>query len=235
MPAIAYKRKSYRQKWLGTICQPERSCCLSNWPKQRNRSSTCLAQYHMPQRLHLAKEPSTASPRSQICDSRACDQPSVESSLFRHACGAVPTGVSVVTRLLDNQLYGLTVNSFASVSLKPPLILVCIECRSPFLRTFTQETRFAVNVLSHAQRAVAIQFASPCADRFVQVAWTGGLHGVPLLSQVVATFECKVWRTQGAGDHSVIIGLVKNAVLYRGAPLAFCRKDYCSINSGETN
>lgn len=141
----------------------------------------------------------------------------------------------MVTRLLDNQPYGLTVNSFASVSLKPPLILVCIEHRSPFLRAFSKETRFAVNILSSAQRAVAIQFASPCVDRFAQVAWTAGLYGVPLLSQVVGTFECKAWRTQGAGDHAVILGLVKKVAVYSAAPLVFCRKDYCSIDSGETH
>jgi flavin reductase (DIM6/NTAB) family NADH-FMN oxidoreductase RutF len=162
----------------------------------------------------------------------ANDEASVERSLFRHACGFFPTGVTVVTRLLGSgQPHGVTVNSFTSVSLDPPLILVCIDRRSQFLRSLTYETAFAVNVLGRTQRDTSILFASPSGDRFADIPWLPGHAGVPLLAGAVASFECKVWLTQDAGDHSIVIGLVRNVVANSGPPLAYYRRDYYSLDS----
>ena len=144
---------------------------------------------------------------------------SFTSAEFRAACGLFPTGVTVVTRLMpDQKPYGITVNSFASLSLHPPLVLVCIDLRSSFLKGLAEDEAFAINVLNEDQEHLSIHFSKPREEgRFRGVLWREGERGVPLLAGAVATFQCELNGGMDAGDHRIIIGAVRR-LEYRKLP-----------------
>jgi flavin reductase (DIM6/NTAB) family NADH-FMN oxidoreductase RutF len=105
---------------------------------------------------------------------------------------------------------GFTANSFASVSLDPPLVQVCIARTSTNHAAFAGAAAFAVNILSEGQREVSSTFARPVADRFAGISWRPGGTGAPLLDGVSAWFECTMFRTVEAGDHTLLIGQVRD-------------------------
>lgn len=142
---------------------------------------------------------------------------------FRAALGMFATGVTIVTaRAPDGSPVGLTVNSFASVSLEPPLVSWNLARTSSSLAVFQRGTHYAVNVLSAEQQALALRFATPQADRWAGVAWRPGLAGAPLLAGAVAHFECEGSGRHDAGDHVIFIGRVERCDHRAGAaPLLF--------------
>lgn len=128
---------------------------------------------------------------------------------LRDAFGAFATGVTVVTaNNPTGQPIGFTANSFTSVSLDPPLLLVCIAKTSRNYETMTGAERFAVNVLSETQKDISNTFARPVEDRFASVDWRKGPNGCPILSQVAAWFECSKQDLIEAGDHVIMVGRV---------------------------
>ena len=129
---------------------------------------------------------------------------------LRNAFGSFMTGVTVVTTHDDagNPL-GFTANSFTSVSLEPPLVLVCLANTSSNYETFAATKQFAINILSEAQIEVSNTFARPVEDRFATVDWQPGPHGSPILDSVSAWFDCAMHKTVDAGDHLILIGQVK--------------------------
>ncbi|WP_241666527.1 flavin reductase family protein [Jejubacter calystegiae] len=128
---------------------------------------------------------------------------------LRDAFGAFMTGVTVVTTVNKaQQPIGFTANSFSSVSLDPPLLLVSIDNRSANLSHFAEGERFAINILSEQQKEVSGRFARPGEDRFAATAWRRGEHGTPLIDGCSAWFECARWQTISAGDHQILIGEV---------------------------
>lgn len=134
----------------------------------------------------------------------------IDPRALRNAFGTFITGVTVVTTLDEQDApLGFTANSFASVSLDPPLLLVCIAKSSLNLTSFAAARGFAVNILSEAQREVSKTFAMPVDDRFASVDWRPGPHGSPLLADVSAWFDCAVHDTVDAGDHLILIGRVE--------------------------
>jgi len=147
---------------------------------------------------------------------------------FRAASGLFASGVTVVTRRLpDDAPYGMTVSSFTSVSLDPPLILVCIERNARFLRDLSTEQPFAVNILSERQQHVAARFADRKEeDRFSGIEWSAGWQGVPLVLGVVATFACKLHQYIQSGDHFILIGEVQQIHRHKGSPLVWCDRGY---------
>ena len=149
---------------------------------------------------------------------------SFTSAEFRAACALFPTGVTVVTRLMpDQKPYGITVNSFASLSLHPPLVLVCIDLRSSFLKGLAEDEAFAINVLNEDQEHLSIHFSKPREEgRFRGVLWREGERGVPLLDGAVATFQCELNRGLDAGDHRIIIGAVRRLEYRKRPPLLWC-------------
>jgi flavin reductase (DIM6/NTAB) family NADH-FMN oxidoreductase RutF len=153
---------------------------------------------------------------------------SVSAADFRSACGLFASGVTVVTRLLPgNSPYGMTVSSFTSVSLQPPLILVCIDRAARFLDGLSADEPFAVNVLSERQQQMAARFASRDEeDRFTGVDWTPGWNAVPLLADVLATFACSLHQTFPGGDHLILVGHVRNIQRHKGSPLIWCDRGY---------
>lgn len=127
---------------------------------------------------------------------------------LRDAFGCFMTGVTVVTTVADGKPLGFTANSFSSVSLDPPLLLVSIANRSGNLAAFASGPGFAVNVLAEAQKDLSARFARPVEDRFADVYWRRGPIGSPLLAGVSAWFDCRLEQTISAGDHTLLIGRI---------------------------
>lgn len=143
---------------------------------------------------------------------------------LREVLGCFPTGVAVVTTLGANGgPVGLTVNSLASVSLDPPLLLWCLSLASPSLPAFRTHPCFAVNILATDQGELCRRFARPSADRFAGVRWRPGLHGVPLIDDAVAHLQCRPYVRHGGGDHEIIVGEVVALAGSDRAPLVFSR------------
>jgi flavin reductase (DIM6/NTAB) family NADH-FMN oxidoreductase RutF len=150
---------------------------------------------------------------------------------FRHALGQFATGVTVITApRAPGQAYGMTANSFASVSLDPFLILVCVDQRSHLLPLLKQDRFFGVNVLKEHQQAVSVYFAQ--ADQTseaeaklgIRYRWTQA--GIPLLEDTLAQIICRVVASYIAGDHTIFLGEVQSAELFPGEPLLFFRSRY---------
>src|SRR6202795_5212975 len=133
------------------------------------------------------KSPIDADPANEL----ASDSSPIDPRDFRNALGTYATGVTVITAAgADGRPYGLTCNSFASVSLNPPLVLWSLVIYSQGMSTFQDASHFAVNVLGASQQALASKFAISSEDKFAGVQWTPGLGNAPLLAGSVATFQC---------------------------------------------
>ena len=153
--------------------------------------------------------------------------PAISADDFRAACGLFPSGVTVVTRMLHRRPFGMTVSSFTSVSLDPPLILVCIDKRAAFLQNLDLGLSFAVNVLSEGQEHLARRFSDREEDdRFAGANWRRGWNGVPILNEVVSYFACRLDQMVEAGDHHILIGRVEHLERGDGRPIVWCERDY---------
>lgn len=151
----------------------------------------------------------------------------VRDSDFKRAAGAFPTGVAVVTAVAaDGTRIGLTVNSFASVSLDPPLVLICVHRRAPSLAVIEEGRRFGISVLAKSQRTLALRFARPAEDKFAGLPWRVGVLGVPLLDGAVAHVECVLAQLLDGGDHKIVLGQVQRARAFTGEPLVFHRSAF---------
>lgn len=142
---------------------------------------------------------------------------------LRAALGAFATGVAIVTTRAQDGLHGLTINSFASVSLDPPLVLWSLDRRSHSLRAFETGAVFAVNVLGRHQADLARRFARHGVDRFAQTPLTEGLDGAPLLGDCVACFECRRVAAHDGGDHVIIVGRIERYRADQRPALVFSR------------
>jgi len=141
---------------------------------------------------------------------------------YRRALGQFATGVTVVTmRAPDGRKVGVTVNSFSSVSLNPPLILCSVSRQTPSFADFSGATHFAVNVLEAHQHHLSRQFSTPMPDKFAGVDFVEGDRGVPLLNGVIAHFVCRKVREYDGGDHVILIGEVEQYEVSDGEPLVF--------------
>ena len=142
------------------------------------------------------------------------------SDQFRRACGRFATGVTIAS-VLDaaGTPHGLTVSSFTSVSLEPPLVLICLGHRITMIDSFRAATHFGINVLSEDQRELSECFARKGHDRFTGVAWYRGQSGVPLLEGALAAIECRVHDRFLSGDHDILVGRMLAAAVAEGAPL----------------
>lgn len=148
---------------------------------------------------------------------------------LRNALGRFPTGVTVVTtRGPDGRLQGLTANSFAALSLDPALVLWSINHNSPSAVGFRAAGHFAVNVLRASQADLSHRFAQRSDDKFEGVAFDEGLGGVPVLRDMLATFECETVSVTEGGDHLLFIGRVHRMAYGEGDPLIFNAGKYCT-------
>jgi flavin reductase (DIM6/NTAB) family NADH-FMN oxidoreductase RutF len=146
---------------------------------------------------------------------------------LRSAFGAFTTGVTVVTSHDgDGAPIGFTANSFSSVSLDPPLLLVCIANSSSNFENMTKAKGFAVNILAETQVDVSNTFARPVEDRFASVTWQDGPHGAPVFEGVSAWFDCSMHQIVEAGDHAILIGRVEAFDSSATAGLGYARGAY---------
>lgn len=142
---------------------------------------------------------------------------------LRQVLGSYPTGVAVVTtRAADGRPVGLTINSFASLSLAPALVLWSLVDRSPSLEAFRTARHFAISVLDHGQQDLASRFATPhLPDKFDGVAVREAPEGLPVIAGALATLVCANSHHQAAGDHLLFIGTVLRMARREGRPLVF--------------
>jgi flavin reductase (DIM6/NTAB) family NADH-FMN oxidoreductase RutF len=144
-----------------------------------------------------------------------------DSSAFRRALGCFPTGVAVVTANSNGRPVGLTVNSFSSVSLDPPLVLWSLRSDSPSRDAIVAANHFVVNVLSREQGPIALRFARPAEDKFAGLQSVLNRWGAPCLSDCSARFECEIEQVHEAGDHVIFIGRVTEFQTMGLKPLIF--------------
>jgi flavin reductase (DIM6/NTAB) family NADH-FMN oxidoreductase RutF len=147
---------------------------------------------------------------------------------LRDALGCFATGVTVVTCLSDGgEPAGLTVNSFTSVSLDPPLLLVCLHKEAASAAALIAAPHFAVNVLQTGQQPASIRFSTRDEDRFGTTPWSSGEAGAPILKDSLGVFECERFAVHDGGDHHILVGRVVKASFDAGLdPLLYFRGRY---------
>lgn len=155
----------------------------------------------------------------------------MDNRQLRDALGRFATGICVVTAAPEGgAAVGMTVNSFSSVSLEPPLVLWSIQNSAECFSTFMQTPCFAVNVLSLDQEALSVRYARRSTHTLSAEHYAPGRHGAPLLKGALASFECKTWARYPGGDHEIIVGEVVD--LYTrptGKPLLFHQGQYAQL------
>jgi flavin reductase (DIM6/NTAB) family NADH-FMN oxidoreductase RutF len=146
----------------------------------------------------------------------------VTAAVFRHAMRRVPTGVTVVTTLKDGEPRGITVNAFASVSLDPPSLLICVNREARSYLFISSSRIFCVNVLAGDQRRLAEHFSGRVRERqFANVDYTIDATGAPVLSGTIAHFDCELAHEHQVGSHSIFIGHVLACSARSGSPLGY--------------
>lgn len=151
---------------------------------------------------------------------------------LRAALGCFPTGVAIATTCGENGApVGLTINSFNSVSMDPPLVLWSLARNAASFEAFCRHGAFAVNILGTSQEAVCNQFARPSEDKFAGINWRPGHRGVPVLNDVLVTLECDTYSTVKGGDHEIFIGRVQRIRHTEREPLVFHRGQLVALAS----
>ena len=155
----------------------------------------------------------------------------VEPESFRRALRRFATGVTVVTVDYDGELHGMTASSFASVSLDPPLILVCLDETSRTRALILEKGTFAVNILADDQEGLSRSFSRQGTKPFDELAHHAGSTGDPLLDGAIAWLECRLEQMVGAGDHDIFVGEVVACGDRDGTPLLYYDQAYRSLTA----
>jgi flavin reductase (DIM6/NTAB) family NADH-FMN oxidoreductase RutF len=151
----------------------------------------------------------------------------IDKPLFRSVLGNFAAGVTVVTTYGPERTpYGLTATAFTSVSLVPPLVLVCIDKKSETYAHFASSGVFAVNLLARDQQDISSRFAVSGGDKFTGIDWHPGELGAPILAGTIGHLECRVRHDYDGGDHTIYVGEVESAVTGSGDPLIYFRGAY---------
>jgi flavin reductase (DIM6/NTAB) family NADH-FMN oxidoreductase RutF len=149
---------------------------------------------------------------------------------FRSALGHFASGVTVVTtRGDDGSTHGITVSAFTSLSLEPPLVLICVDKRASIHDRLGEGGAFAVNVLAEDQERVSRRFAAKDEDRFDGIGYAEGVTGSPLLDGALVQIECKVVHAYPGGDHTIFVGEVEATRVSEGKPLTYFRGGYARL------
>ena len=159
---------------------------------------------------------------------------SVTQTEFRKALGSFATGVTVITVDYESEVHGMTANAFASVSLDPPLVLVCVDHRARTHAHLHSKKRFGVNVLAADQRAISEYYARATrvhqhAEKEAGAKFDRTGHGTPVLHGALAYIECRLNTAQDAGDHTIFIADVEDVVVREGEPLLYFQAKYHEI------
>ncbi len=160
---------------------------------------------------------------------RPTDVPTDEKA-FRTCLGQFPTGVCIVTANVGGELAGMTISSFNSLSLDPPLVLFSIGRKARSLALWERAEALAINMLSESQQALSNRFARPGGNKWEGLQFSRGLGGAPLLAGCVAILECLAHGRHDAGDHRLVIAEVKRFTTNPArAPLVFCKGAYNAL------
>jgi flavin reductase (DIM6/NTAB) family NADH-FMN oxidoreductase RutF len=155
----------------------------------------------------------------------------IDRDLFRAVLGRFASGVTIVTTVdADGIDHGMTVSAFSSLSLDPPLVLVCIDHKASVWPAFERATHFAINILGSQQEALSRRFSSRDGERFEGVGFTRGTTGVALLDDTLAAVECTVTARLPHGDHSILVGSVDGGSARDLQPLLYFRGGYASLS-----
>ncbi len=154
---------------------------------------------------------------------------------FRHLLGHFATGVTIVTTCdADGRPAGLTVSAFASLSLDPPLVLVCVDHKAQSYPALKDNRGFAVNILGLADEALSRRFASTRLDKFDGVAYRLSPLGLPVLESALAHVECTTVSRHLEGDHTIFVGRVESGAGDAGEPLLYHRGKYKRFEGGSS-
>jgi flavin reductase (DIM6/NTAB) family NADH-FMN oxidoreductase RutF len=159
---------------------------------------------------------------------------SLSQAQFRNAIGCFATGVTIITLDLDGEVHGMTANAFASVSLDPLLLLVCVDHSARTHAHLHAKKRFGINILAEHQRVISEYYALPVhthdhAEKEAGARFERTKQGTPILHGALAYLECKLQTAQDAGDHTIFIAQVEDVVVRHGEPLLFFRGNYRKI------
>ncbi len=153
-----------------------------------------------------------------------------DAKSLRQAFGSFMTGVTVVTTIAaDGAPRGFTANSFTSVSLDPPLLLICIAKTAASCAVFSKTPAFAVNILAEDQKDVSVIFASKRPDKFAAVSWHGSPQGQPIITGALAWFDCARREVVDAGDHIILLGAIRDFAAREANPLGYARGGYVTL------
>ncbi|MEJ2374731.1 MAG: flavin reductase family protein [Pseudolabrys sp.] len=159
-----------------------------------------------------------------------------DAQRLRNALGQFPTGVTIITTVTGGgERLGMTVSSFNSLSLDPPLILFSIHRRAHSFPAWQQVTRYAVNILSESQEELSNRFATSKGDKWAGLTTRSGKTGVPLMPNAVVIFECEPYGRYDGGDHEIFVGRVVELhenMAKRGQPLVFSGGRYRQLVAG---
>ena len=154
----------------------------------------------------------------------------IDAKEFRAALGRFASGVTVVTtRDATGAHHGLTVSAFCSLSLDPPLVLVCIDKRAASHMAFRESGAYVVNLLADSQEGLSRAFSSRVVDRFAGIAHTPGVAGIPVLDGALASIECTLAATHDAGDHTIYVGAVEKVTVRDAQPLVYFSGRYARL------
>jgi flavin reductase (DIM6/NTAB) family NADH-FMN oxidoreductase RutF len=153
----------------------------------------------------------------------------IDDARFRLAMSHFASGVTIVTTAHEGRLYGMTVASFASLSLHPPLVLVCVESSVKTHDAIIAAQKFGVSILSSEQTDVSSKFASRSDDKFAEVDVFGGELAVPLITGALTAIECRLHSQLPGGDHTIFVGEVVDVFTREGEPLLYFRSGYREI------
>lgn len=153
---------------------------------------------------------------------------SFDSMAFRRTLGQFATGVTVVSLATENGVHGMTANSFTSVSLDPPLLLVCVDKRNRTHQLIQENERFAINILAEDQMDISNWYAGR-RDHHVEPKWNHDVAGSPILEGAVAWLDCRLAFQYDGGDHTIYVGHVDKFELVGGRPLLFHSGRYAAL------
>lgn len=156
----------------------------------------------------------------------------IDAPSMRDVMGHFATGVTLITAVSSGAPVGIAANSFTSLSLDPPLVLLCVAKSSSTWPLLRAEGVFAVNMLAESAEAVCRRFATPGADRFGGLGWGTAVTGSPIVSEALAYVDCEIAAEHDGGDHTIVVGrVVALGVMNDGGPLLFYRGGYGKFES----
>jgi flavin reductase (DIM6/NTAB) family NADH-FMN oxidoreductase RutF len=154
----------------------------------------------------------------------------LDPATFRAALSRLASGVSIVTTVdADGRDHGMTVTALSSLSLIPPLILVCVDRTATMYPHLTSASRFAASLLTREQQGLSERFAAQVDDRFDGVPIARGTTGCALIEDALAHLECEMWAAYDGGDHTIFVGRVLHAATSESRPLLYFRGRYTQV------